>query len=138
MPSPNRLGTSGGIQSQRLDIGGSGVQPSPTRVETEFMPHDSPLPTGHTVGSDEGSLTLKELMDTCTTLTKQVSLLKKELAQTKEDHARDIHSLKTEIQGLKDQLQKLNGHRSARLILSSSSHETDSTPEGDDLGDSPK
>ena len=83
VPSPTRLGTGGGIQSHWHDIGGSGVQPSPTREETEFVPHDSPILAGNTARSDEGRLTLQELMDTCTNLTKQVSLLKKELAQTK-------------------------------------------------------
>ena len=69
VPSPTRLGAGDGIQSQRLDIGGSGVLPSPTREETEFMPHDLPLLAGNTARSDEGRLTLQELMDTCTTLT---------------------------------------------------------------------
>nr|GEY98761.1 hypothetical protein [Tanacetum cinerariifolium] len=36
------------------------------------QPHDSPLSRGHTPGSDEGSMTLKELTDLCTTLLQQV------------------------------------------------------------------
>ena len=50
--------------------GGSRLHPSPTREEPESMPHDSPLPTSHTVGSDEGSVQLPELMDICTKLVK--------------------------------------------------------------------
>ena len=96
-PSPTRLGAGGGIQSQRQHIGGSGVQSSPPRLETEFTLHDSPLLAGHTARSDESSVALQELMATCTTLTKQVSDLKLELAQTKETHAQDILSLKLEI-----------------------------------------
>nr|GFB82328.1 hypothetical protein [Tanacetum cinerariifolium] len=35
-------------------------------------PHDSPLLGGHTLGSDEGSMTLKDLMNLCTTLSQKV------------------------------------------------------------------
>nr|GEX57297.1 hypothetical protein [Tanacetum cinerariifolium] len=35
-------------------------------------PYDLPLSGGHTPGSDEGSMTLKELMDLCTTLLQKV------------------------------------------------------------------
>nr|GEU42658.1 putative ribonuclease H-like domain-containing protein [Tanacetum cinerariifolium] len=38
-------------------------------------PHDSPLLGGHTPGSDEGSMTLKELMDLCTTLLQKRHIL---------------------------------------------------------------
>ena len=85
------------------------------------MPHDSPLLAGNTARSDESSVTLQELMATCTTLTKQVSDLKLELAQTKETHAQDILSLKLEIQGLKDQLATLQRRKTSKLIISSSS-----------------
>ncbi|GJZ67404.1 hypothetical protein Tco_0630644 [Tanacetum coccineum] len=40
--------------------------------------HDSPLPGGYTPGSDEGRLTLQELMTMCTKLSKQVLDLEKE------------------------------------------------------------
>ena len=56
MPEPFGLGTSSG---------GLGVFSSPTREETTPMPHDAPLSTGYTVGSDECSVSLNELMDTC-------------------------------------------------------------------------
>ena len=138
VPSPTRLGTGGGIQSQRQHIGGSGVQSSPTRLETEFMLHDSPLLAGNTARSYESSATLQELMATCTNLTQQVSDLKLELALTKEIHAQDIQGLKSEIQGFKDQLATLQRKRTSKLIMSSSSHDSDSEPEGGNLGDSPK
>nr|GEW24779.1 putative ribonuclease H-like domain-containing protein [Tanacetum cinerariifolium] len=48
-------------------------------------PHDSPLLGGHTPGSDEGSMTLKELMDLCTTLLQKVLDLENvKTAQAKE------------------------------------------------------
>nr|GEZ52521.1 hypothetical protein [Tanacetum cinerariifolium] len=48
-------------------------------------PHDLPLSGGHTLGSDEGSMTLKELTVLCTTLSQKVLDLEKvKYAQAKE------------------------------------------------------
>ncbi|GJZ68680.1 hypothetical protein Tco_0631920 [Tanacetum coccineum] len=54
-----------------IDAGqGSGnITKSPT------MPHDSPLPRGHTLGSDKGSMTLHELTVLCTNLSNKVKKL---------------------------------------------------------------
>nr|GEV66137.1 putative ribonuclease H-like domain-containing protein [Tanacetum cinerariifolium] len=46
-------------------------------------PHDSPLSGGHTPGSDEGSMTLKELTDLCTTLSQKVLDLEKVFIHSK-------------------------------------------------------
>ncbi|GJY31702.1 hypothetical protein Tco_0415197 [Tanacetum coccineum] len=46
-------------------------------------PHDSPLPGGHTPGSDEGSMTLTELMILCTQFSTKVASLEQDLKQTK-------------------------------------------------------
>ncbi|GJU66904.1 hypothetical protein Tco_1253163 [Tanacetum coccineum] len=48
------------------------------------MPHDSPLPRVNTLRSDEGSMTLQELMVFCTTLSKKVESLETDLKQTKQ------------------------------------------------------
>ncbi|GJY90555.1 retrovirus-related pol polyprotein from transposon TNT 1-94 [Tanacetum coccineum] len=47
------------------------------------MPHDSSQPRVQSLGSDEGSLILNELMILCTTLSKKVEDLKNDLKQTK-------------------------------------------------------
>nr|GEV31186.1 hypothetical protein [Tanacetum cinerariifolium] len=47
------------------------------------MPHDSPLLRVNTLESNEGSMTLQELMVFCTTLSKKVESLEKDLKQTK-------------------------------------------------------
>ncbi|GKB78098.1 hypothetical protein Tco_0944993 [Tanacetum coccineum] len=47
------------------------------------MPYDLPLPRVNTLGSDEGSMTLQELMALCTTLSKKVESLETDLQQTK-------------------------------------------------------
>ncbi|GKA59191.1 putative ribonuclease H-like domain-containing protein, partial [Tanacetum coccineum] len=52
--------------------------------KTPTMPHDSPLLRFNTLGSDEGSMTLQELMLFCTTLLKKVESLETDLKQTKQ------------------------------------------------------
>ncbi|GJQ98207.1 retrovirus-related pol polyprotein from transposon TNT 1-94, partial [Tanacetum coccineum] len=51
--------------------------------EAATMPHDSPLLRVHSLGSDEGSMTLYELTVHCTTLSKKVESLESDLKQTK-------------------------------------------------------
>nr|GEU65727.1 hypothetical protein [Tanacetum cinerariifolium] len=53
-------------------------------------PHDSPLSGGHTPRSDEGSMTLEELTDLCTTLLQKVF----DLENVKTAHEMEISSLK--------------------------------------------
>ncbi|GJT71969.1 hypothetical protein Tco_1031255 [Tanacetum coccineum] len=62
-------------------MGGSIAQTRFERVPTP--PCDLPLPRVHTLGSDEGSMTLQELMILCTTLSKKVESLEADLKQTK-------------------------------------------------------
>ncbi|GJY47840.1 hypothetical protein Tco_0437796 [Tanacetum coccineum] len=47
------------------------------------MPHDSPLPGGHTPGSDEGRMQQNELMDLVTKLSNRVLVLETDLKETK-------------------------------------------------------
>nr|GEW07486.1 hypothetical protein [Tanacetum cinerariifolium] len=68
-------------------------------------PHDSPLSGGHTHGSDEGSMTLKELTDLCTTLSQKVLDLK----NVKTAQAKKIASLKKRIN-------KLEQRQSSRFL----------------------
>nr|GEX56421.1 hypothetical protein [Tanacetum cinerariifolium] len=56
-------------------------------------PHDSPLSGGHTSGSDEGSMTQKELTDICTTLSQKVL----DLEKVKTAQANEIASLKKRV-----------------------------------------
>ncbi|GJR76665.1 hypothetical protein Tco_0089030 [Tanacetum coccineum] len=59
------------------------IQTTPVAEEAAPMPHDSPLPRVHSLGSDEGSLSLNELTVLCTSLSKKVESLESELKQTK-------------------------------------------------------
>ncbi|GJS48620.1 hypothetical protein Tco_0598741 [Tanacetum coccineum] len=71
--------------STGVDVRYGGATTTVTRLEagqgsgninkTLTMPHDSPLPRVNTLRSDEGSMTLQELMVFCTTLSKKVETL---------------------------------------------------------------
>ncbi|GJY77455.1 hypothetical protein Tco_0482571 [Tanacetum coccineum] len=63
-----------------LDVG----QGSGNIDKTPSMPHNSPVPRVNTLESDEGSMTLQELMILCTTLSKKVESLEEYLKQTKQ------------------------------------------------------
>nr|GEV81418.1 hypothetical protein [Tanacetum cinerariifolium] len=56
-------------------------------------PHDSPLSGGHTPGNNEGSMTLKELTDLCTTLSRKVL----DLEKVKTAQAKEIASFKKRV-----------------------------------------
>ena len=62
---------------------GSGVNPSLSRDETQFMSNDAPLTAGYTAGSVKDSMQLHELMDLCVTLSSKVSVLDVDLKKTK-------------------------------------------------------
>ncbi|GKC24707.1 hypothetical protein Tco_1026857 [Tanacetum coccineum] len=68
------------ISSIDAGQGGGNIPKSST------MPHDSPLPGGHTPGSDEGNMTLHELTVLCTKLSNKVDSLEIELKQTKQTY----------------------------------------------------
>ncbi|GKF19593.1 hypothetical protein Tco_0068231 [Tanacetum coccineum] len=90
-----------------MDIGGSprrqdtmGGAPAQTRSERVLeKPNEAPLSGGNTPGSDEGRMELiKELMETCTLLTKMVLAL--EEAKTAQD--RVINRLKLRVKRLEN------------------------------------
>nr|GEX63098.1 hypothetical protein [Tanacetum cinerariifolium] len=60
-------------------------------------PYDLPLSGGYTLGSDEGSMTIKELTDLYTTLSQKVLDLEKD----KTAQAKEIASLKKRVTKLK-------------------------------------
>ncbi|GJU23152.1 hypothetical protein Tco_1156494 [Tanacetum coccineum] len=59
------------------------IQITHVAEEAATMPYDSALPRVHSLGSDEGSMTLNELIVLCTTLSKKVEILESDLKQTK-------------------------------------------------------
>ncbi|GKG09897.1 hypothetical protein Tco_0338643 [Tanacetum coccineum] len=59
------------------------TQPTPDAEEAVLVPHESPLHSVHSLGRDEGSLSLNELTDLYTSLSKKVDSLESELKETK-------------------------------------------------------
>ncbi|GKG46815.1 hypothetical protein Tco_0504012 [Tanacetum coccineum] len=68
------------------------------------MPHESPLHSVHSLGCDEGSLSLNELTILCTSLSKKVASLESELKQTKETYSTSLTKLILRVKKLKKQL----------------------------------
>ncbi|GJU15308.1 putative ribonuclease H-like domain-containing protein [Tanacetum coccineum] len=93
----------------------------PTSHEAEepaTMPHDSPLPRVHTLGSDEGSMTLSELTVLCTNLSTKVTSLETELAQTKQTYGSALTKLIKKVKKLEQTVKSTQGKRRARLVIS--------------------
>ncbi|GJZ98611.1 hypothetical protein Tco_0671064 [Tanacetum coccineum] len=67
------------------------------------MPHESPLHSVHSLGRDEGSLSLNELTILCTSLSKKVASLESELKQTKETYSTALTKLILRVNKLEKQ-----------------------------------
>ncbi|GKD98487.1 hypothetical protein Tco_1382384, partial [Tanacetum coccineum] len=63
------------------------TQPTPDVEEAAPMPYESPLQSVHSLGRDEGSLSLTELTVLCTSLSKKVEGLESELKKTKQTYS---------------------------------------------------
>ncbi|GJW80291.1 hypothetical protein Tco_0144266 [Tanacetum coccineum] len=89
---------------------------SPFRVPTP--PHDSPLPGGHTPGSDEGSMTLNELTVLCTQLSTKVASLEQDLKQTKKVYGNAYTKLIMRVKKLEHKVKSRQPRRRARVVIS--------------------
>ncbi|GKB19711.1 hypothetical protein Tco_0853634 [Tanacetum coccineum] len=85
---------------------------------TPTMPHDSPLLRVNTLGSDEGSMTLQELMVFCTTLSKKVESLETDLKQTKLTYGAAYTKLIKKVKKLENKVKSSQARRRARIIVS--------------------
>ncbi|GKD44897.1 hypothetical protein Tco_1269542 [Tanacetum coccineum] len=86
--------------------------------EAAPMPHDSPLPRVHSLGSDEGSLTLNELMVLCTSLSKKVESLESDLKQTKQTYGAAYTKLIMKVKKLEHKVTSIKARRKVRLVIS--------------------
>nr|GEU61406.1 ribonuclease H-like domain-containing protein [Tanacetum cinerariifolium] len=75
-------------------------------TNTVPIPHDSPLTGGYTHGSDEGSITLAKLMETCTILSNMVTQLETKLSTTKAVYNKAFITLTNRVKKLESQLKK--------------------------------
>ncbi|GKF00951.1 hypothetical protein Tco_0027874, partial [Tanacetum coccineum] len=70
--------------------------------KTPLMPHDSPLPRVHTLGSDEGRMKHNELIDLVTKLSNRVVALETEMKQTKQARRKARIVVSDDEEDLKD------------------------------------
>ncbi|GKE65614.1 hypothetical protein Tco_1519775, partial [Tanacetum coccineum] len=100
------------VTSLEVGQGSGNIDKTPT------MPHDSPLPRVNTLGSDEGSMTLQELMVLCTTLSKKVESLETDLQQTKLTYGAAYTKLIKKVKKLENKVKSSQARRRARIIVS--------------------
>ncbi|GKD19509.1 hypothetical protein Tco_1208667 [Tanacetum coccineum] len=86
--------------------------------KTPTMPHDSPLPRVNTLGSDEGSMTLQELMVFCITLSKKVESLETDLKQTKKIYGAAYTRLIKKVKKLEKIAKSSQARRRERIVIS--------------------
>ncbi|GJR36377.1 hypothetical protein Tco_1212061 [Tanacetum coccineum] len=80
------------------------------------MPHDSPLSGGHTLGSNEGSKKLNELMELYTKLSNKVTSLEDDLKQTKKIYGKALTKLVKNVKQLEAKLKSTTKRRKARML----------------------
>ncbi|GJT64500.1 hypothetical protein Tco_1015980 [Tanacetum coccineum] len=87
--------------------------------ETATMPHDSPLPGGHTPGSSEGRLKHDELMELVTKLSDRVMVVKGRLEQIKKTFCTYYYKVGLESEEIGEASPGLaKPRRRARIVLS--------------------
>ncbi|GKB06399.1 putative ribonuclease H-like domain-containing protein [Tanacetum coccineum] len=86
--------------------------------KTPTMPHDSPLPRVNTLGSDEGSMQLQELMALCINLSNKVESLQTDLKQTKQIYGTPFTKLIKKVKKLEKTVKNSKARRKSRLVVS--------------------
>ncbi|GJT69497.1 hypothetical protein Tco_1028783 [Tanacetum coccineum] len=115
VPLPQGIGAGGSPRCQEA-MGGSIAQTRSERVPTQS--YDSPLPRVHTLGSDEGSMTLQELTVLCTTLSKKVESLEADLKQTKKVYGAAYTKLIKKVKKLEKTVKSNQARRRAKIVVS--------------------
>ncbi|GJW22222.1 hypothetical protein Tco_0032844 [Tanacetum coccineum] len=81
-------------------------------------PHESPLHNVHSLGRDEGSLSLSELTVLCTNLSNKVISLEAELAQTKQTYGTALTKLIKKVKKLEQTVKSTQARRRIRIVVS--------------------
>ncbi|GJR78831.1 putative ribonuclease H-like domain-containing protein [Tanacetum coccineum] len=89
-----------------------------TYKEAVPMPHESPLHSVYSLRRDEGSLSLSELTDLCTSLSKKVEGLESQLKQTKQTYSTALTKLILRVKKLEQKVKTTKVRRRARIVLS--------------------
>ncbi|GKF56008.1 hypothetical protein Tco_0166348 [Tanacetum coccineum] len=82
------------------------------------MPHESPLYSVNLLGHNEGSLSLNELTNLCTSLSKKAEGLESELKQTKQTYSTALTKLTLRVKKLEKIVQITKARRRARIVVS--------------------
>ncbi|GJR72891.1 putative ribonuclease H-like domain-containing protein [Tanacetum coccineum] len=85
--------------------------------KTPTMPQDSPIPRVNTLGSDEGSMKLQELMVLCTTLLNKVESLETDLKQTNQIYGDAYTKLIRKVKQLEKTVKFSQARRKARIVV---------------------
>ncbi|GJS32033.1 hypothetical protein Tco_0530415 [Tanacetum coccineum] len=115
VPFPQGIGAGGSPRCQEA-TGGSIAQTRSERVPTQ--PYDSPLPRVNTLGSDEGSMQLQELMALCTKLSDRVLALETDLRQTKKVYGAAYTKLIMKVKKLEKTVKSNQARRRAKIVVS--------------------
>ncbi|GJW95992.1 hypothetical protein Tco_0177800 [Tanacetum coccineum] len=106
--SPSRITSSPSLSSHPITSSTLNTPPSFQTTheveETATMPHDSPLPGGHTPRSDEGRLKHDELMELVTKLSDRVVAVEEDLKQTKKTYSTALTKLVLKVKKLEKQV----------------------------------
>ncbi|GKD46027.1 hypothetical protein Tco_1270672 [Tanacetum coccineum] len=111
--SLDAIQASGGSPMCQEAMRGSIAQTRSEKVPTQ--PHDSPLPRVNTLGSDEGSMQLQELMALCTKLSYRVLALQTDLRQTKKVYGATYTKLIMKVKKLE---KTIKARRRAKIVVS--------------------
>nr|GEU46800.1 ribonuclease H-like domain-containing protein [Tanacetum cinerariifolium] len=122
--SPSRITSSPSLSPQHTSINAPStsqppnIQTTPVAEETTPMPHDSPLQSVHTLGRDEGSLSLNELTLMYTSLSTKVQSLENELQQKKKVYSSALTKLILRVKKLERTVNTSKARRKARIVIS--------------------
>ncbi|GJR66912.1 hypothetical protein Tco_0012977 [Tanacetum coccineum] len=119
----------GGSPRCQEAAGGSIAQTRFKRVPTQS--YDSPLLRVHTLGSDEGSMTLQELTVLCTKLSNKVASLEEDLKQTKKVYGVSYTKLIKKVKKLEKTVKSNQARRRAKIVVSNDEEDSeDSSKQG--------
>ncbi|GJU04209.1 hypothetical protein Tco_1114547 [Tanacetum coccineum] len=118
--SPSKITSSPSLSSHHTSISfPSTSQPPITPTEeAALMPHESPLQNVYSLGHDDSSLSLNELTDICTSLSKKVESLESELKQTKQTYNAALTKLIKRVKKLEQIIKTSQARRRAKVVIS--------------------
>ncbi|GKF40435.1 hypothetical protein Tco_0120496 [Tanacetum coccineum] len=86
--------------------------------KTTQIPHDLPFPRVHSLGRDEGSMTLNELTVLCTQLSTKVASFEQDLKQTKKVYGNAYTKLILKVKKLEKTVKTSQARRRAKIMVS--------------------